>query len=108
MLKNAKGKLFNAFSKPKVLREVGFLAKELVGKVTHYYDKIQVAVIELSGRLKEGDLISIEKEGQAFEQKASSMQVEHKAVKEAKKGSAIGMKVMQEVRPGFEVYKIID
>jgi translation initiation factor IF-2 len=84
------------------------LAKELVGRITHYYDKIQVAVIELSGRLKEGDSISIEKDGQAFEQKAESMQIDRKPVKEAKKGEAIGMKVMQAVKQGFEVYKITE
>ena len=84
------------------------MAKELVGRITHYYDKIQVAVIELSGRLKEGDSISIEKDGQAFEQKAESMQIDRKPVKEAKKGEAIGMKVMQAVKQGFEVYKIVD
>lgn len=82
--------------------------KELVGKITHYYDKIQVAVVELSGKLKEGDTISIEKAGEAFEQKAASMQIEHKPVKEAGKGQAIGMRVMQAVKPGFEVYKITE
>ena len=84
------------------------MAKELVGRITHYYDKIQVAVIELSGRLKEGDSISIEKDGQAFEQKAESMQIDRKPVKEAKKGEAIGMKVMQAVKQGFKVYKITE
>jgi len=43
-------------------------AKELVGKVTHYYDKIGVAVVELSSKLKVGDNISIEGPGVSFEQ----------------------------------------
>ncbi|HIH21449.1 MAG TPA: hypothetical protein HA222_02165, partial [Candidatus Diapherotrites archaeon] len=77
------------------------MGKELVGKITHYFDKIQVAVIELSGKLKEGDSISIERGTEVFEQKATSMQIDKKPVKEAKNGQAIGMKVSQPVKPGF-------
>jgi len=82
--------------------------KELIGKITHYYGNIQVAVVELSGKLKVGDTVSIEKDGQGFEQQVASMQIEHKQVKEAKKGQAIGMKVMQEVKPGFQVFKVTE
>jgi len=84
------------------------LGKELVGKITHYFDKIQVAVIELSGKLKEGDSISIERGTEVFEQKATSMQIDKKPVKEAKNGQAIGMKVSQPVKPGFQVYKVVE
>ena len=82
--------------------------KELVGKVTHYYGNIQVAVVELSGKLKVGDTVSIEKDSQGFEQTVASMQIEHKQVKEAEKGQAIGMKVIQEVKPGFQVFKVTE
>lgn len=80
--------------------------KERVGKIMHYFDRIGVAVIELEGNLSEGDSLSIEKDGNAFEQKAASMQIDRKPVKSAGKGEAIGMKVLQAARPGAEVYRI--
>ena len=80
--------------------------KKAIGKVTHYFDKIGVAVIELSGALKKGDKIEIGKnEEDAFQQEVSSMQVDHKPVEKAKKGDAIGMKVDNPVKEGAEVRK---
>ncbi len=84
------------------------MAKELVGKLTHYFDKIQVGVIELTGRLTEGDKISIEKDGEAFEQKVSSMQIDRKPVEEAKAGDAIGMKLTQPAKENSQVFKVTE
>ncbi len=81
--------------------------KKLVGKVSHYFTKIGVAVIELSDKLSVGDEISIEGASTNFKQTITSMQIEHKNVKEAKKGDSIGMKVDDRVREGDEVYKIL-
>lgn len=77
-----------------------------VGKITHYYDKIGVAVVELSDTLAVGDLIKISGHDREFTMTASSMQVEHQQITEAKKGQAVGMKVDQEVFEGDEVYKV--
>ena len=82
------------------------MGKDLVGKIAHYYDKIGVAVIELSGDLKDGDKISIEKEGDALEQTVGSMQIEHDKITEAKAGQAIGMKVSSPVKENSEVFKV--
>ena len=82
------------------------MGKKLVGKVTHYYDKIGVAVILLSAGLKEGDKVSIERDGEAFEQKVSSMQIGHEKIKEAKASQEVGMKVSQPVKVNAEVYKV--
>lgn len=65
-------------------------------------------MVELEGTLNEGDKLSVEKEGNAFEQTASSMQVDRKPVQSAGKGQAIGMKVLQAVKPGAEVFKITE
>ncbi len=81
--------------------------KKLVGKVTHYYGKIGVAVIELEDELRIGDEISIEGKTTNFRQKVESMQIEHKPVEIAKAGSSIGLKVGEKVREGDRVYKII-
>jgi putative protease len=81
--------------------------KKAIGKVAHFYPKISVAVIELTGKLKVGDKIEIGKnEEDAFQQEVSSMQVEHKPVEKAKKGDAIGMKVDNPTKAGAVVSKV--
>ena len=77
-----------------------------IGKVTHFYDKIGVAVIELSSSLSVGDKVKISKKDQEFEQAVKSIQQEHKQVKTAKKGETIGLKVDKPVPRNAEVYKI--
>ena len=47
-----------------------------LGKITHYFDKIGVAVVELADSLNVGDLIRIKGVTTDFKQKVSSMQVE--------------------------------
>lgn len=81
--------------------------KKAIGKVTHYFDKIGVAVIELTGSLKVGDKIEIGRnEEDAFQQDVSSMQVEHKTIEKAKKGDAIGIKVDNPTKEGAVVSKV--
>jgi len=80
--------------------------EEEVGKITHYYDKIGVAIVELHGNLKRGDRISIKGKSTNFEQQVQSMQIEHINVDEANKGDTIGLKVDQPVREGDMVYKV--
>lgn len=77
-----------------------------IGKVTHYYDKIQVAIIELDADLSVGDKIKFVRGGEdMFEQDVSSMQIEHEKIDSAKKGDVIGLKVEQDLKEGAEVYK---
>lgn len=75
-----------------------------IGKVTHYYDKIGVAVVELSQTVKAGDKIKFSGHDKEFSQTVSSMQVEHQQINEAKNGDIIGLKVEQMVKPGDIVY----
>jgi len=82
------------------------LGETNVGKVTHFFGKISVAVIELSAELKVGDKIRFKKGAESFDQAVSSMQIEHAPVQKAKKGQAIGMKVAQPVHEGTEVFKV--
>jgi len=80
--------------------------KKLIGKVTHYYSKIGVAIVELEDDLEYGDQISIEGATTNIQETVDSMQVEHEAVKMAHRGDAIGLKVPDKVRPGDVVYKV--
>ena len=82
------------------------MAEEKVGKITHFYDKISVAIVDVSGSIKVGDTIKIKKDGEEFEQSIDSMQIEHDAVQEAKAGDKIGLKVSQPAKQGAEVFKV--
>lgn len=81
------------------------MADTKIGKVTHYYDKIGVAVVDLTGKLSVGDTIKIAGHDKEFTQTVSSMQVEHKSVQSAKKGDVVGLKVDKEVKKADEVSK---
>jgi putative protease len=80
--------------------------EELIGKITHYYDHIEVGIIEVTkNSIEEGEKIHIKGTTTDFEQEAKSMQVEHEQVSRAKKGDVIGLKVKDKVREGDLVYK---
>ena len=77
-----------------------------IGKVTHYYTHLSVAVVELSDTLKVGDKIRIKGATSDFEQPVDSMQIEHEKIEEAKAGQSIGLKVKDHVRQHDVVYKV--
>lgn len=81
---------------------------EEVGRVSHYFTRISVAVIELSAPLRVGDRVTIKGATTDFEQTVESMQIEHVDVKEAKAGDSIGLRVKDRVREGDIAYKIIE
>jgi len=81
------------------------LGKE-IGKVTHFFSKISVGVIELSKTLKVGDKIRIKGATTDFKQKIDSMQIEHEKIEKAKAGQSIGLKVKDHVREHDTVYKV--
>ena len=77
-----------------------------IGKVTHFFTKISVAIVELSGPLSVGDQILIKGPTTSIEQKVDSMQIEHKDVRKATRGQNIGLKVNNRVRENDMVYKV--
>lgn len=79
---------------------------KLIGRVSHYFSKIGVAVIDLSDSLKVGETIRISGGDTDFTQTVESMQSEHQNIEEAKTGDSIGIKVDQKVREDYKVYKI--
>ncbi|MBS7632912.1 translation elongation factor-like protein [Candidatus Bathyarchaeota archaeon] len=76
-----------------------------IGRVTHFFSKISVAVIELTSSLKVGDRIVFKGPNTDFEQVVDSMQIEHQNVQSAEAGQSIGLKVAQRVRETDTVYK---
>lgn len=79
-----------------------------IGKITHYFGKISVGIIQLVDELKVGDTIHIKGVHDDFIQKVESMQIEHNNVSEAKPQDLVGIKVNQKVHPGDRVYKVIE
>ena len=80
--------------------------KQEIGKVTHFFPKISVAIVALTGELKKGDKISIEGHDNTVEQTVDSVQVEHNPVEEAKAGDAVGVKTTGAVKEKDVVYRV--
>lgn len=80
------------------------MAEKAIGKVTHYFGNVGVAVLNLTGKLKVGDDIHLLGHGADFTQKVESMQVDHQPIQAAKKGDDIGLKVDDKVKPGTGVF----
>ena len=79
---------------------------EKVGEITHYFTRIGVAVVDVSGPLKVGDRIAIKGMTTNYEMTLESMQVEGNNIEEANEGDDVGMKVDDRVRKGDIVYKL--
>ena len=77
-----------------------------IGKITHYYDKIGVAIVELTDKIKVGDKIKIEGGKNEFDQTVESMEIDRKPVSSAGTGDTIGMKVKEKTSEGALVLKI--
>ena len=75
-----------------------------LGKVSHYYGKAGVAIVELQEELKVGDRIRVTRGDHSFDQEVASMQEEYKPVERAAKGDSVGIKVDEKVHEGAQVY----
>ena len=75
-----------------------------IGVITHWYDKINVAVIKLSGSLKKGDKIKVKKGDMEFEETVGSIQIDHKDVASAKKRDDVAVKLSGKTKEGAKIY----
>lgn len=75
-----------------------------IGTVTHYYDKIGVAVIDLSKKIKVGDMIKISGHDMEFNQAVQSLQVEHEQVESISPGKSGALKAEKPVKEGDVIY----
>lgn len=79
-----------------------------IGHVTHYFNKINVAVLSIKEELKIGEMIHILGHTTDFTQKVTSLQIEHKNVDIVKPGDDFAMKVLEPVREHDVVYKVVE
>ncbi len=78
--------------------------EKLIGKVTHYYGKLGVAIIELSEPLRLGQTIHFKGAHDDFTQEVTDLQYEHAAIEEGKAGQQVGVKVSQKVHENDQVF----
>ncbi len=77
----------------------------LIGKVVHFYNRINVAVLELNDELKIGDTIRIVGHTTEFTQTVESLEIEHLKVQSAGPGE-VALKLWEYARRGDEIYKV--
>ncbi|MBU1669787.1 MAG: hypothetical protein KKF41_08120 [Actinobacteria bacterium] len=79
-----------------------------VGKVAHFFNKIGVAAINLSGDLSVGDMIHIKGHTSDWTQTVESMQIEHDQVEKAGAGESVGIRVPEHAHEHDVVFKVTD
>lgn len=79
--------------------------EQLVGKVTHFYDRISVGIVKLKAPVKVGEALHFKGKKTDFTQPVVSMQFEHAALEKAPKGKEVGVKVSQKVHEGDQVFR---
>lgn len=77
-----------------------------IGKVTHWYDKIGVAVVKLQSALKVGDRVKVKKGDEEFEDTVASIQIDHTEVVSAKKGDDAAVKLSHRAKEGAVLCKV--
>lgn len=85
------------------------MTEKKIGRVTHYFGKISVAILELTDdALSVGETIHVKGHTSDFTQKVDSMQIEHKNIEKAEIGQSIGLKVIARAHEHDIVYKVIE
>jgi putative protease len=82
--------------------------EQRIGRVTHFYNRISVAVLELSDKLTIGDVIHIQGRRTDVIQEVQSMEIEHQKVESVGPGDEVALKVVNPVRKNDAVYKVIE
>lgn len=76
----------------------------ILGVITHYFPKVNAAVIKLKKPVSLGMPVLIKGKITALKQTVGSMQIDRKPIEMAKAGQEIGLEVFKEVREGDFLY----
>src|SRR5687768_17160080 len=79
-----------------------------VGKVEHYYPKVNAAAVRLTRKVKLGDRVHIVGHGDDFQEEVTSLQLDRKPIQEGKPGQSIGLWVKERVHEGDDVLLVED
>jgi hypothetical protein len=91
----------------KIIKKRSALVKKVkpVGKVTHYYAHIKVAIVKFNTKVKAGSELYFKGATTDFKEAAKSMQFDHEPIAIAQPKKQIGIKLKKRVREGDLVYK---
>lgn len=89
----------------KKTKPISKVKENIVGLVTHYFPKVQAAVIKLKAPVAIGDVLKFKGHTTDFTQNVTSMQIDHVSVNSAQKGQEIGLLVNSRVREHDAVTK---
>lgn len=76
-----------------------------IGYISHFFSKINVAIIELTLPLSVGDHILVKGPLTDFDQKVESMQIDRKEIDRVEGGQSVGLKLVHLAREKDVVYK---
>jgi putative protease len=79
-----------------------------IGKVTHYYSHLSVAVLQLTDDLKVGEMIHFLGHTTDFNQKVNSMEINHHHVVTVNPGDNVALKVIEPVREHDIIYRVTE
>ncbi|MFH1488983.1 MAG: translation elongation factor-like protein [Pseudomonadota bacterium] len=85
------------------------MAEEQVGVVVKFFAKPGVAAIEVTGGgLKLGDVLRYSGHTTDFTEEVTRIEIDNKAVEEAKAGDLVGIKVRDRVRENDKIYRVVE
>jgi hypothetical protein len=79
-----------------------------IGKVIHYWTRLNVAGVELTDNLKMDDWIQFRGATTDFQQRVTSLQLDRQFISEAQSGQRVGILTADRVRVGDTVFLLED
>ncbi len=75
------------------------IGEAFVGRIIHYYPRINVGIVELTdGEINLGDVIHVQGKQTNLVQPVDSLQLDHQNISHADKGRRVGIKLQDRVR----------
>lgn len=105
-VKTPKKKIAKKVAPKKAKAQKKIKAPKPIGRVTHFFGNIEVAIVKFNKPVKVGAKVSFRGATTDFDETIKSMQFDHKPIAVAKKGKEIGIKVKGKVREGDEVFDV--
>ena len=79
-----------------------------IGRVTHYYSHLNVAVLERMDHLKVGETVHFLGHTTDFTQRVTSMEIDHHHVVAVNPGDNVALKVTEPVREHDVIYRVTE
>lgn len=84
------------------------MAEQLVGTVTHFFKGPSVAVVKVvEGHIAVGDNVRFLGHTSDFNERITSMEVDHQKVERANAGDEVAIQVIARVRPHDKVFRVV-